>query len=489
MSVSKDLHTIVIDCEGTDSKERGENRHHFEHCSSLFALALADVLIMNMWTQDVGRYTASNYGVLKMVFQMNLKLFQQECAKKILIVLRDYDEKRYKKEVFEKQILKDIDTLWADIKKPEQHANSTPNDFFEFEFVALPHKIYREEEFDQEVLKLRERFLPSHQNFLFNHSPHSKNVPIDGYLHYCSQIWDTVIHEKDLNIPGEKEMLAIYRCGEIRQEALTSVQNKVNELNEAAKSKQLLNFNERVKAIYNEALDIYDKSGRNYLDKIYLDMRNGLIFTLVNELYISFSSQISRIIPISTKMFTKDLEKELQNSKYNIYIYYTDNNFFEIVQKTKKQHLEQLKKRISDIRVFEEWNVSIAEYEENFDAVIDSIKKNQVEKLEKETLEKLRVQIKELLHEKLHVISDNFWLDFNKDFAQFSLMSLKPLKQSLLEYYRLEEHETEEVLNLLEEEIFSITLKGVEKKSKDLSSLAVEKFKEDFWYEEGLPRK
>ena len=42
--------TLVFDCEGTDSKERGETRSKFEHTSALFCMALSDVLIMNMWT-------------------------------------------------------------------------------------------------------------------------------------------------------------------------------------------------------------------------------------------------------------------------------------------------------------------------------------------------------------------------------------------------------------------------------------------------------
>ena len=41
---------FILDCEGTDSKERGEDRHKFEHSSSLFCLAMADVLVINMWT-------------------------------------------------------------------------------------------------------------------------------------------------------------------------------------------------------------------------------------------------------------------------------------------------------------------------------------------------------------------------------------------------------------------------------------------------------
>ena len=64
---------LVIDCEGTDSKSRSEqDRGKFEHSSSLFALAMSDILIINMWTSDVGRYTASNYGVLKIMFEMIL---------------------------------------------------------------------------------------------------------------------------------------------------------------------------------------------------------------------------------------------------------------------------------------------------------------------------------------------------------------------------------------------------------------------------------
>lgn len=47
----KDKKILVLDCEGTDSKSRSEeDRGKFEHSSSLFALAMSDVLIINMWT-------------------------------------------------------------------------------------------------------------------------------------------------------------------------------------------------------------------------------------------------------------------------------------------------------------------------------------------------------------------------------------------------------------------------------------------------------
>jgi hypothetical protein len=55
---------------------------------------MADVLVINMWTTDIGRYGASNYGLLKVIFEVNLKLFYQaHSAKKLLFVLRDYDNR------------------------------------------------------------------------------------------------------------------------------------------------------------------------------------------------------------------------------------------------------------------------------------------------------------------------------------------------------------------------------------------------------------
>jgi hypothetical protein len=43
-----------------------------------------------MWATDIGRYGASNYGLLKVIFEVNLKLFDQKSNKKLLFVLRDF---------------------------------------------------------------------------------------------------------------------------------------------------------------------------------------------------------------------------------------------------------------------------------------------------------------------------------------------------------------------------------------------------------------
>ena len=65
---------LVMDVEGTDGRERGEDQD-FERKSALFALATSEVLILNMWEQQVGLYNAANLGLLKVVFEVNLELF------------------------------------------------------------------------------------------------------------------------------------------------------------------------------------------------------------------------------------------------------------------------------------------------------------------------------------------------------------------------------------------------------------------------------
>jgi len=62
--------TMVMDLEGSDGRERGEDDTSFERQSSLFALAVADILLVNMWAKDIGRESGSGKPLLKTIFQV-----------------------------------------------------------------------------------------------------------------------------------------------------------------------------------------------------------------------------------------------------------------------------------------------------------------------------------------------------------------------------------------------------------------------------------
>ncbi|KAK1867060.1 hypothetical protein I4F81_009570 [Pyropia yezoensis] len=155
---------LLLDLEGTDSRERGEEAANFERKSSLFALALSEVLVINLWAQDVGRFNAANLALLRT----------------------------------------DVDNIWATIAKPAAAASLSLDTFFDLDFVALPHKVFCEAEFLSAVAALRTRF---HDGSLFLPA-YRRGVAADGLAPYAGAVWETIRANKELDIPSQQAMLA-----------------------------------------------------------------------------------------------------------------------------------------------------------------------------------------------------------------------------------------------------------------------------------------
>ncbi|XP_056165141.1 protein ROOT HAIR DEFECTIVE 3-like [Syzygium oleosum] len=64
--------TPVMDLEGTGE---GEDSTAFEKQSALFALAVSDIVLINMWCQNIGREKAASKPLLKTAFQVMMRLF------------------------------------------------------------------------------------------------------------------------------------------------------------------------------------------------------------------------------------------------------------------------------------------------------------------------------------------------------------------------------------------------------------------------------
>ena len=128
---------------------------------------------------------------------MNLKLFEQNCSKALIIFLRDFDPKRNKKEVIEKMILNDLYKIWDDIQKPDKFKDSKPENFFSFEFIALPHKVYLPKDFENKVLEIKSRLNKDHPQYLFKNLSIYKSALADGLKQYIEQIWNVILSERN----------------------------------------------------------------------------------------------------------------------------------------------------------------------------------------------------------------------------------------------------------------------------------------------------
>ncbi|GAB0138098.1 Protein sey1 [Epichloe bromicola] len=224
---------LVMDVEGTDGRERGEDQD-FERKSALFALATSEVLIVNIWEHQVGLYQGANMGLLKTVFEVNLQIFlkdKQSTPRSLLFfVIRDHLGTTPLSNL-RTTLIQDLTKIWSTISKPQGLEDSRIEDYFDFGFAALPHKILQAEKFVSEVQKLGTRFIAGHrgnkggddqlEGGLFLPEYH-RRIPADGFSVYAEGIWDQIVNNKDLDLPTQQELLAQFRCDEISREVLVA---------------------------------------------------------------------------------------------------------------------------------------------------------------------------------------------------------------------------------------------------------------------------
>ncbi|KAI0565330.1 GB1/RHD3-type guanine nucleotide-binding (G) [Gracilaria domingensis] len=231
-----DAGILVMDLEGTDSRERGEDAATYERKSALFALALAEVLVVNVWIHDVGRNNASNMPLLRTIMELDLQLFfgatgSESDAKrmpktKLLFVIRDYDSTPMEKLCA--SLREDLDNIWNTINKPPAALDTPITDYFDLDFEALPHKVYCPKEFEEQVAELKKRF---HGGDIFK-KEYSRGVAADGFSEYARSVWETIRANKELDIPSQKEMLAHVRCEQIAKDVFFIFEDAIAPLKE-----------------------------------------------------------------------------------------------------------------------------------------------------------------------------------------------------------------------------------------------------------------
>lgn len=128
-------------------------------------------------------------------------------------------------------LLQDLTKIWSTISKPEGLERAQIEDYFDFGFAALPHKILQGDKFVSEVQKLGSRFVAGHRSNKGNDHEldggvflpeYHRRIPADGFSVYAEGIWDQIVNNKDLDLPTQQELLAQFRCDEISREVMVA---------------------------------------------------------------------------------------------------------------------------------------------------------------------------------------------------------------------------------------------------------------------------
>ncbi|KAN0091284.1 RHD3/Sey1 [Tylopilus felleus] len=331
MCRGKGMSIMVMDVEGTDGRERGEDQD-FERKSALFSLASSEVMIINLWEHQVGLYQGANMGLLKTVFEVNLGLFGKKAQEGpqsrtlLLFVIRDHLGVTPLSNL-QNTLTADLMRIWDSLSKPAGLADAQLSDYFDLAFTALPHKILAAEKFESEVALLRERFTSKgRKDYVFKDIYH-KRIPADGVAVYMENIWEQVQTNKDLDLPTQQELLAQFRCDEISTAALT-------EFNEQAKSqKRPIEAGKVVEGLgalmtnwRDQALARYDRDASRYHQGVYSRKRLDLHATITSALSPLFVGQLKNLHKSCLSAFKSALHATLSGDG-------TDYNFGDVVGK------------------------------------------------------------------------------------------------------------------------------------------------------------
>lgn len=319
-----DRNVLVMDVEGTDGRERGEDQD-FERKSALFSLATAECVIVNMWENQVGLFQGANMGLLKTVLDVNLTLFQVGRARAgapkektlLLFVIRDYIGTTPLANL-ESTIRADLQRIWASLTKPEALAGAELGDFFDVSFSALPHKVLQAKEFDEGIAQLQRRFIDrSDPQYVFQTEYH-KRIPIDGLPHYLESVWEQILQNKDLDLPTQQELLAQFRCDEIAAAAAAVFAAAMTALRSALDAGQVLaTLGVDMASHRAEALAVFDKDASRYHRGVYARKRADLLLQLNAVLLPFFLAQLKNLHTKLASAFQQAMQEGTRGASYD----------------------------------------------------------------------------------------------------------------------------------------------------------------------------
>ncbi|XP_057549786.1 protein ROOT HAIR DEFECTIVE 3-like [Amaranthus tricolor] len=305
--------TLVMDLEGTDGRERGEDDTAFEKQSALFALAVSDIVLINMWCHDIGREQAANKPLLKTVFQVMMRLFSPRKTT-LMFVIRD--KTRTPLENLEPVLREDIQKIWDSVPKPQAHKDTPLSEFFNVEVVALSSYEEKEEQFKEQVASLRQRF---------NHSiapgglagDRRGVVPASGFSFSAQQMWKVIKENKDLDLPAHKVMVATVRCEEIANERYSDFTQNEEwlQLEEASQSGPVAGFGKKLSSIIGNCFFQYDSEAVYFDEGVRTSKRKHLEDKLLQLAQPAFLSILGHLRSGTVEKFKEAFDKALKSGE------------------------------------------------------------------------------------------------------------------------------------------------------------------------------
>lgn len=264
-------------------------------------------------------------------------------------------------------LIQDLTKIWSSISKPQGLEKSRIEDYFDFAFAALPHKILQPDKFEGEVKNLGSRFVAGSRNSK-NQLEHGeqeleggvflpeyhRRIPADGFSHYAEGIWDQIVHNKDLDLPTQQELLAQFRCDEISRDVLIAFDEAITPLEEqqadAARSGKpivLPDLGSIGSAAREKCVKSFETQASRYHKNVYSIKRSELESKIDQRLKALYQGQLSAAHKAGVTTFSDAVSGAVKAGQKSGAAY----EFAEIVETEKTKTLETFKKEAQSLAI------------------------------------------------------------------------------------------------------------------------------------------
>jgi hypothetical protein len=314
-------------------------------------------------------------------------------------------------------LVQDLTKIWSTLSKPQGLENSKIEDYFDFAFAALPHKILQPEKFLEEVDKLSTRFTAGHRSakdqefvggvFL---PEYHRRIPADGLSVYAEGVWDQIVNNKDLDLPTQQELLAQFRCDEISREVLVGfdavivpLEEQQAEATRLGKATVLPDLGVTGAGTREKCLKAFETQASRYHKGVYTVKRDELESKIDARLKALYQTQLSAAHKSGVAAFSDAVTNAVKAGQKAGGGY----EFAEIVDKQKKKTLEYFKKEAQSLLIQGvAWTNFKPQYR-LFEKELDEVSA----RLRKEEMRRLAIRVERWVRSRL---GDAIGVEFNK---------------------------------------------------------------------------
>ena len=275
------------------------------------------------------------------------------------------------------------------------------DDYFDFAFAALPHKILQPERFVTEVGKLGARFREGHRDprrdpLRGDQEPgggvflpeYHRRIPADGFSIYAKGVWEQIVNNKDLDLPTQQELLAQFRCDEISREVLLSFDEAISPFESkqangvrTGRPEVLGGLGAAMRTARMKAVKSFETEAGRYHKGVYARKRAELESKIDGRLKALFLGQLSAVHKSGINSFSEAVSAAVKAGQKKGASY----DFADIVGRVKKIALDRYEKEAKGVLVegasWSNYKQELALYQQELDEVTGRLRREEMRRL------------------------------------------------------------------------------------------------------------